>query len=114
LPVNGEQAVPETGRSSSCHRAALLRWRQEAGRGEDVAHVIVDHHEHLRRLLTFIRKRRGPWAKRAYAVGYFDAVRTRLLDKRNIQVINLERPTNALDSGLEAVMPDLLARAGIQ
>jgi hypothetical protein len=69
--------------------------------------------EHLRRLLTHIRKRRGAWARRAYAVGFFDVVRTRLLDRRGIEVINVERPTNELASGIENFMPELIARAGL-
>jgi len=69
--------------------------------------------EHVRRLLTHIRRQRGPWARRAYAVGYFDAVRVRLLDKRNIQAINVEKPTNELASGIESFMPELLKLAGI-
>jgi ATP-dependent helicase YprA (DUF1998 family) len=69
--------------------------------------------EHVRRLLTHIRRQRGVWARRAYAVGYFDAVRSRLLDKRNIEAIKVEKPTNALASGIENFMPQLLARAGI-
>jgi hypothetical protein len=69
--------------------------------------------EHVRRLLSYIRRQRGAWARRAYAVGYFDAVRSRLLDKRNIQAINVYRPTNELDSGIENFMPELIARAGI-
>lgn len=43
--------------------------------------------EHVRRLLARIRRQRGEWARRAYAVGFFDQVRTKVLDKRNIQVI---------------------------
>jgi hypothetical protein len=43
--------------------------------------------EHVRRLLATIRRRRGEWARRAYAVGFFDEVRTKLLGSRNIQVI---------------------------
>jgi hypothetical protein len=69
--------------------------------------------EHVRRLLTHIRRQRGPWARRAYAVGYFDAVRVRLLDKRNIQAINVERPTNELASGTRA-MPERIALAGTE
>jgi hypothetical protein len=42
--------------------------------------------EHVRRLLSTVRRQRGDWARRAYAVGYFDRVRTKLLDSRNIQV----------------------------
>lgn len=61
--------------------------------------------EHIRQLLTRIRLQRGPWARRAYAVGYFDEVRTRLLDKRNIEALT---PTD-----VETFMPELINRAGI-
>lgn len=70
--------------------------------------------EHIRQLLTNIRLKRGPWARRAYAVGYFDRVRTRLLDKRNIEALNVNKPTDEYDSGLEDFMPELINRAGIQ
>jgi len=43
--------------------------------------------EHVRRLLATIRRRRGVWARRAYAIGFFDEVRTKLLASRDIQVI---------------------------
>jgi NAD-dependent SIR2 family protein deacetylase len=46
--------------------------------------------EHVRRLLATIRRKRGPWKRRAYAVGYFDEVRRKLLDTRNIQVIEAD------------------------
>jgi hypothetical protein len=44
--------------------------------------------EHVRALLSRIRRTRGPWARRAYAVGRYDEVRTRLLSSRDIEVIN--------------------------
>jgi hypothetical protein len=69
--------------------------------------------EHVRRLLTHIRNQQGTWAHRAYAVGYFDVVRMKLLDKRNIQTINVNKPTNVLDSGMENFMQELIAAAGI-
>src|SRR6266851_1499513 len=43
--------------------------------------------EHVRRLLATIRRKRGVWARRAYAIGFFDEVRTKLLESRDIQVI---------------------------
>ena len=43
--------------------------------------------EHVRRLLSTIRRQRGNWARRAYAVGYYDHVRTKLLQSRGIDVI---------------------------
>lgn len=63
--------------------------------------------EHVRRLLARIRRQRGEWARRAYAVmgkRFDDEVRTRLLDKRNIEVL----PYDA-----EGFLPELAARAGI-
>lgn len=76
-----------------------------------VGYAIRD--EHVRRLLTHIRRERGAWARRAYAVGFFDAVRTKLLDKRNIQAINVQKPTNELDSGIDSFMAELNRRAGV-
>ena len=69
--------------------------------------------EHVRRLLTHIRRQRGTWARRAYAVGYFDEPRTKLLDKRNIQALNVAGPTNQMDSGIDVFMSDLIQKAGI-
>jgi hypothetical protein len=46
--------------------------------------------EHVRRLLAAIRRQRGSWARRAYAVGFFDEVRTKLLATRGIQVIEAD------------------------
>lgn len=46
--------------------------------------------EHMRRLLATIRRKRGEWDRRAYAVGFFDEVRTKLLGSRNIQVIEAD------------------------
>ena len=60
--------------------------------------------EHVRRLLTRIRLERGDWARRAYAVGFYDEVRTKLLNKRNIEVL----PYSAED-----FLPELVSRAGI-
>jgi hypothetical protein len=69
--------------------------------------------EHLRRLLTRIRRQRQAWARRAYAVGFFDDVRKRLLGSRKIEVIDIPRPTDTLASGLEDFMPELIRQAGI-
>jgi len=63
--------------------------------------------EHVRRLLAHIRRQRGEFARRAYAVmgeNFNDRVRTRLLDKRNIEVL----PYDADD-----FLPELAGRAGI-
>jgi hypothetical protein len=43
--------------------------------------------EHVRRLLARIRRERGDWARKAYAVGFYDQVRTRTLLKKNIEVL---------------------------
>jgi len=32
--------------------------------------------EHIRHLLARIRRKRGPWKRKAYAVGFYDEVRT--------------------------------------
>ena len=63
--------------------------------------------EHVRRVLAHVRHQRGEFARRAYAVmgkGFDDEVRTRLLDKRNIEVL----PYDADD-----FLPELAIRAGI-
>ncbi|MEM9388519.1 MAG: SIR2 family protein [Pseudomonadota bacterium] len=46
--------------------------------------------EHVRHLLARIRRKRGPWARKAYAVGYYDDVRTKVLDRRNIEVLDMD------------------------
>jgi hypothetical protein len=43
--------------------------------------------EHIRRLLSAIRRKRGSWARKAYAVGFYDEVRTKLLASRDIEAI---------------------------
>jgi SIR2-like domain len=43
--------------------------------------------EHIRRLLSAIRRKRGNWARKAYAVGFYDEVRTKLLASRGIEAI---------------------------
>jgi hypothetical protein len=60
--------------------------------------------EHVRRLLSRIRKQRGDWARRAYAVGRYDDVRTRVLAKRNIDVLAYD----AAD-----FLPELVLQAGL-
>jgi hypothetical protein len=59
--------------------------------------------EHVRRLLSRVRRQRGEWARRAYAVGYYDEVRKKLLGSRNIQVI---------EGDADDVLVELFARAG--
>jgi hypothetical protein len=46
--------------------------------------------EHLRRLLSRIRRERGPWSQKSFVVGYYDEVRTRLLESRGMQVIEAD------------------------
>jgi hypothetical protein len=60
--------------------------------------------EHVRRLLARVRGQHGSWARRAYAIGFYDEVRTRVLDRRNIEVL----PYSAED-----VLPEIAHRAGI-
>lgn len=43
--------------------------------------------EHVRRLLATIRRRGGRWTQKAYAVGFYDEVRTKLLASRGIDVL---------------------------
>jgi hypothetical protein len=61
--------------------------------------------EHVRRLLATIRRSRGEWARRAYAVGFFDEVRTKLLDSRDIRVI---------EADAHEFLPELARRAAAQ
>lgn len=60
--------------------------------------------EHVRRLLSAIRRKRGQWSRRAYAIGFYDEVRVKLLDSRRIQVI----PASA-----DEVLAELATRAGV-
>ncbi len=46
--------------------------------------------EHVRRLLSQIRRKGQQWTRKAYAVGFFDEVRTKLLASRQIEVISAE------------------------
>jgi NAD-dependent SIR2 family protein deacetylase len=48
------------------------------------------HDEHVRRLLTMVRRERVSWKQPIYAVGFFDTVRTRLLESRRITVIQAD------------------------
>jgi hypothetical protein len=64
--------------------------------------------EHVRRVLAHIRRQKGAFTRRAYAVmgqNFRDEVRTRLFDRRNIEVL----PYDSDD-----LLPELAARAGIQ
>jgi hypothetical protein len=46
--------------------------------------------EHVRHLLSQIRRQRQQWTRKAFAVGFFDEVRTKLLASRQIEVINAD------------------------
>jgi NAD-dependent SIR2 family protein deacetylase len=50
-----------------------------------IGHGLRD--EHLRRLLFQIRRKRGDLQRRHYVVGFYDEVRTRLLESRKMEVI---------------------------
>lgn len=50
-----------------------------------VGHGLRD--EHVRRLLYQIRRKRGDLQRRNYVVGFYDEVRTRLLESRKMEVI---------------------------
>jgi NAD-dependent SIR2 family protein deacetylase len=53
-----------------------------------VGHGLRD--EHLRRLLYQIRRKRGDLQRRNYVVGFYDDVRTRLLESRKMDVIQAD------------------------
>jgi hypothetical protein len=53
-----------------------------------VGHGLRD--EHLRRLLSQIRRRRGDLQRRNYAVGFYDEVRRKLLGDRKIEVLEAD------------------------
>lgn len=67
--------------------------------------------EHVRRMLTYIRRQRQQWARKAYAVGFFDPVRTKLLAKREIEAINLTQRTDRPNAELEDFLQELITRA---
>ena len=46
--------------------------------------------EHVRHLLSSIRRSRQQWTRKAFAVGFFDEVRTKLLASRDIETINAD------------------------
>jgi hypothetical protein len=48
------------------------------------------HDEHVRHLLSAIRRKRQHWTRKAFAVGSFDEVRTKLLASRQIEAINVD------------------------
>ena len=58
--------------------------------------------EHVRRLLSTIRRKRESWARKAYAVGFYDEVRTKLLKERGIE---------AITATADEFLPELLKKA---
>lgn len=46
--------------------------------------------EHIRHILARVTRRRGQFARRSFAVGHYDAVRVKALEKRNIEVIDMD------------------------
>jgi len=46
--------------------------------------------EHVRHLLSRIRRNRQQWTRKAFAVGFYDEVRTKLLASRQIEAINAD------------------------
>ena len=60
--------------------------------------------EHVRHLLAQIRANRQQWTRKAFAVGFYDEVRTKLLASRQIEVI---------DSDADEFLADLAHQAGV-
>lgn len=48
------------------------------------------HDEHVRHLLSQIRRKQQQWTRKAFAVGFYDEVRTKLLASRQIEAINAD------------------------
>ena len=61
--------------------------------------------EHLRRLLARIRRQSGQWTRAAYAVGFYDEVRTEVLAKKGIKVLEYDAAE---------FLPELAVRAGFR
>ncbi len=59
--------------------------------------------EHVRRLLSGIRARRKQWTRKAFAIGFYDKVRTKLLETRQIE---------AIEADADEFLTELAARAG--
>ena len=59
--------------------------------------------EHIRRLLSHIRRQRQQWSRRAFAVGFYDEVRAKLLGSRQFEVINEDA---------DVFLPELARQAG--
>jgi hypothetical protein len=60
--------------------------------------------EHVRHLLSQVRRQRQQWTRKAFAVGFFDEVRTKLLSSRQIEVI---------EADADEFLPELANQAGI-
>lgn len=58
--------------------------------------------EHIRHLLARIRRNRQQWTKRAFAVGFFDEVRTKLLASRQIETIEADADEFLLELAAQA------------
>jgi len=61
--------------------------------------------EHVRHLLSQIRRQRQQWTRKAFAVGFFDEVRTKLLASRQIEVITADA---------DEFLVELMNQAGIK
>jgi hypothetical protein len=59
--------------------------------------------EHVRHVIAGVRKARGQGARKAYAVGFYDPVRKKLLETRGIEVI---------EADVDDFLPELAKRAG--
>jgi hypothetical protein len=46
--------------------------------------------EHVRHLLSRIRRLRQQWTRKAFAIGFYDDVRTRLLASRQIEAVHAD------------------------
>ena len=58
--------------------------------------------EHVRHLLSQIRRRRQQWTRKAFAVGFYDEVRTKLLASRQIESINADADEFLTELSLQA------------
>ena len=60
--------------------------------------------EHIRHLLAQVRRSRQQWARKAFAVGYYDDVRSKLLASRQIETI---------DADADEFLTELASQAGV-
>lgn len=58
--------------------------------------------EHVRHLLSQIRRRRQQWTRKAFAVGFYDDVRTKLLESRQIEAIHEDADVFLTNLALQA------------